>query len=407
MSDEIKAIIQLDKLVMCCRSVVNDNFNDECINRFYSDAAYTNTFVFGSTTLVLTTDFSKRFRFSYNVFCGSYFMGKIHFGLLGQSYRNDKVWFYVNNQVFYNDTLHFLPTVFSDLNLTLNNITRLEIALDCYDFNFEQILRRSIRNKENRVKLFGRYIARKEFAKRIRFWNYGTLDNPFKVRTIYIKNKRKIHYSKQNENEKEDCPSNKKGDSKTTIELAAYNKSDEIDDFSPHKKYIRDNHVSYNSKFENIYRLEVRLESEELSRYVEKYVKKHNKTVELSDLLNKQFLFDVFTEYIDRIIVIKDRNNNKIDLFPKPCLGSCEGKLPLPLPEAILQPRPVKNKEMIFNNDIIIKGHFQNVFSINHINKTISYEKRQEIIGSHQTENQSIYARSQESQFWEAAIFNP
>jgi len=406
MQHEIKATIQLDKLVMCCQSSVDDNFND--VIRLYPDEAFKTSHTFGATVLTQTIDLSRRYKFSYNVSHAGNLIGKINFCLFGQPHHDDKIWFSVNNQVFYNNTLYFLPLVFSNLNLILHNITRIEIALDCYDFNCEQVLRRSLRNKDNMVKLMGRYIDRKAPEKRIRFWNYGSLDNPFKVRTTYIKNKRQIHYSKKkNEEEEENNPSNQKKDPKSTIELAAYNKSDEINDFSPHKKYILDYHKFYNSKYKNIYREEVRIESEELSRYE----KKHKKPIELSDLLNKQFLFDVFKEYMGRIIVIRDSKKQIVELYPTPFLGSCEGKLPLPLPEVKKEPQPIENKEIIINkNDFqeklidkkdIIKNQLQRIFSINQFNKTITNENRKEIITSNQRQDKQFPKRKQQWEFWQ------
>ena len=72
------------------------------------------------------------------------------------------------------------------------------------------------------------------------------------------------------------------------------------------------------------------MESEEIQRFE----KKLKRPITVADLLNKEFLYAMFTEYLDRIIVIKDSNNKEIDLFPKPFLGTLEGKLPLPLPES-------------------------------------------------------------------------
>ena len=323
MHNEIEATIQLDTLVMCCTSTIKDNFHHSDEDAFkFSDS-------FGNTTLSQSTDSSRRYKYCYNVKHENNHIGKIKFGLYGQSHQSDKVWFSIQNKVFYNDTLQFLPVILENLNLTIHNITRMHPALDAYDFDFEQNLRRNLRNKENSIKLMGRNIKdRKKHEKRIAYWHSGSIDNPFNVRAIYIKNKRQIHYSKKRSFEEEEKGENTK-DPKTTIGLVAYNKLEEIKNASPHKTYILEYHKAHNPKYKNIYRKEIRLESEELKRYE----KKHKRPITVTDLLDKTFLYDMFTEYIDRIIVIRDSKKNKIDLFPKPFLGTLEGKLPLPLPE--------------------------------------------------------------------------
>ena len=194
MQNEITATIQLDKLTLCCTSTIKNNFNDAI--KFDTEEAYKFSYSAGNTTLTKTFDYNRRYKYCYSVTHKNNHIGNIKFGLYGQSHLNDKVWFSIHNSVFYNNTLHFLPTIFEHLNLRLHNVTRAEIALDSYVFNFDSHLRKNLRNKENKVKLFGRYIDRKALEKRIRYWNYGSLDNPFKVRTIYIKNKKKVNYPK-------------------------------------------------------------------------------------------------------------------------------------------------------------------------------------------------------------------
>jgi hypothetical protein len=110
-----------------------------------------------------------------------------------------------------------------------------------------------------------------------------------------------------------------------------------------------DYHKEHNPNYKHIYREEIRLESEELQRLE----KKRKKPITLTDLLSKEFLYEVFTEYIDRIIVIRDSKNKKIDLFPKPFLGSCEGKLPLTPASGRYASQSIENKEFpIIKNEI-------------------------------------------------------
>jgi|GEM_PF-4999095 len=398
MQNEIESTIQLDKLSLCCTSTVEDNFNHAIM--FYPDEAFKFSHSFGKTILTQTIDESRRYKYCYTVNHAGYYMGKIKFCLLGQPHHDDKVWFSMHNQVDYRYLLQFLPTIFSNLNLKLNNVTRMEIALDGYFFNFDRHIRKCLRNKDNKVKLFGRYINRKSLEQRIRYWNYGSLDNPFKVRTLYIKNKRKISYPKKKEQGNNEEPDEKK-DPKTTIELIAYNKLEEIQDFSPHKTYILDYHKKHNPNYKHIYREEIRLESEELRRLE----KKRKSPITLTDLLSKEFLYEVFTEYIDRIIVIRDSKNKKIDLFPKPFLGVCEGKLPLTLPSEQDALQFAENKELSTIKSEITdfnkKEDFEELFYNNPIYNKY-YENNKKIITRDQRQDKQFLKRKQEWEFWRA-----
>ena len=376
----------------------------------------------GKTSLTKTTDDSGRFRHCYNVSHEDYHIGKIKFGLLGKSSFDCNVWFSISNRVFYNHTLQFLPDILKNLNLKLSNVTRIHIALDNYRFNFDTILRRHLRNRENKVKLLGRYITdRKKFEKRIRYWNCGSLDNPFKLRTIYIKNKRQVNYSKnKSKNRNAENEENINNESKTTIEFTAYNKLDEIDNISTHKTFIMDYHKETNPNYKNIYREEIRLESEEWKRYVKKR-EKQGIPIILTDLLNKEFLYEVFTEYIDRIILIRDNKNQKIDLFPKPFLGSCEGKLPLTLPQGPEVSQfieyndiptfenekdeipTIKNENKDFNNKEYLKEKFRQQI-INNQNYKNLYENYKKIIRCHQTKNKRIPKRRKKSKLRKTPI---
>jgi len=329
MQDEINATIQWDKLTLCCTSTVENNFNHTIM--FNSDEAAVCSHSFGYTTLHKEEDNSRRYKYCYQVTYGLNIIGNIKFGLYGQPQHDDKIWFSIYIKTFYDNAIQFLPAIFENLNLNLHHVTRIHIALDNYKFKFDAIIRRNLRNKENKVKLLGKYITdRKKYEKRLWYSNSGSLDNPFAVRTLYIKNKRRIKYPKNKKYNTVDAEN--ADDSKTTIGFAAYDKGEEIDNNSPHKTYILDYHKAHNPKCKNIYREEIRLESEEWRRYEEKR-KKQGKPITLTDLLSKEFLYEVWTEYIDRIIVIRDSKNRKIDLFPKPYLGECKGKLPLTLPQ--------------------------------------------------------------------------
>jgi hypothetical protein len=406
MQDEIDGTIQLDKLTLCCISTVKNNFNHETLINSKDGVRY--TYNFGYTTLSKADDESRRYKYCYNVTHADIRIGKIKFGMYGRSDLDDKVWFSIYIKVFYNKILQFLPAIFENLNLNLHHVTRMDIALDNYFVEFGAFIRKHLRNKENKVKLFGKYIKdRKKLEKGIQYWNCGSLDNPFKIRTLYIKNKKQVNYPKgKKQDEEEEKSEGKSKGTKTTIEFTAYNKQEEIDNFSPHKKYILDYHKEHNPNYKHIYREEIRLESEELRRLKEKREKK-GKSITLTDLLSKEFLYEVFTEYIDRIIIIKDSKNQKIDLFPKPFLGYCGGKLPLTLPPEPSNPQPVKNKDIPLVENEIQEFYQQEDFEEIIYNNPIYfeyYENNEKIVRSHETQNKQLSKRNQKPKFRQTTI---
>lgn len=332
-----KATIQLDKLVMCCKSAIEDNFNDAI--KHYPEESLQAKHSFGKTTLTQTIDYSKRYKYSYNVHHCGHHIGRLDFCMFGLQSKDEYMWVTLNNATFYNSTLQFLPQIFIDLNITLNNITQLDVALDSYYFNQELTLRRAIKNKSNSIKLMGRYKDRSARLPNIKFWHNGCPDNILEVRSVYIHNQRQVKYQQGHQNIEQNN-SNKTSNAKTTFGLIAYDKLDEINEVSKHKTYILDYHKKFNPNFKNIFRQEIRLTSEELYRYV----KSHRKPITLSDLLNKEFLYCVFCEYYDRIIVIRNDKKQKVSLFPTPNLESLEGILPLPLPENMIKPQQTENE---------------------------------------------------------------
>ena len=399
MRNEIESTIQYDKLTLCCVSTKENNFNHLIMSN--PDEEFKYSHFFGNVTISKDFDYSRRYKHCYNVRYEDILMGKLKFGLYGQPQHNNKIWFSMHNQVDYKYLLQFLPTVFNSLDLKLNNVTRMEIALDGYYFNFDQHIRKCLQNKDYKVKLFGRYIQDgKKLEERISHWSKGSRYNFFMRRSIYIKNKRKVNYSKKKKPHAEDDENTK--DSKTTIELCAYNKLEEIENCSPHKTYILDYHKDHNPKYKHIYREEIRLESEELRRFEQK----RKKPITLTDLLNKEFLYEVFTEYIDRIIVVRDGKGNKIDLFPKPYLGDCKGKLPLTLPPVEDAPQLIEYKEIpvieteniFFNNKEDLREDFEEIINNNPIYFEY-YENNKKIIRSYQAQNKRSIKKHRQSKF--------
>ena len=321
--------IVLDKLIFTCVSTVEDNFNyvvSHAPEYCYYD------FQFGRTKLVRTQDPSQRYRHSFRVFHDKYFMGSIDFSLYNGGIYDGMLRFTVDNEVFYNDTLKYIPIVLDSLNLKINNFKRIDIALDSYVTNVEKVLRRSLNDKGNTIKLFKDIVNdRNKVIKEIVYFNSGSLNNHYKLRTIQIKDKEKRK------------------------ELVCYDKTEEVNEVSK-KYYILNYHQKQNSKCKKIYRAEIRFGYEEIRRYS----KKIKKVIEFENLLNPHFLCDMFFEYFNRIITVykgQGRKKTKIQLIDRPEVFMQS--------QGILQPTPAVSipTSSIHNNGYFDCEKFINEYS--------------------------------------------
>lgn len=335
-----KTTIQLDKLVFCCKSTIEDNFNYavEHIPEYYFESE----FQFSQTKLIRFQDPAKRFRHSFRVLYNDKQMGNIDFCMYGALFDN-LIRFTVFNEVFYNDTLKYIPDVLKDLNLEINNFNKIDIAIDFHDYDIEQVLRQNLRDKDNSVRLFKDMIKdRNKVIREITYYHHGSLNNPFKIRSILIKNK------------------------KGTYELSCYNKTEEIKQSG--KEYINDYHRDRNPKFTKLYRFEIRLTYDEIHRYIKKY----KKPIIFNDIMNPEFLHTMFSEYLDRIIVIykngqSKRKRKKISLIPP---------VDIVPPAGILQPTLSDNIFNIQQSDNKINANINfNKIKDNIINEYINQYK--------------------------------
>jgi hypothetical protein len=286
-NDEIQATIGLDKLVFACTSTVNDNF-DEAVKSDFK-LSHEPQLTLGNTTLSQTMDISHRYKYSYTVNYNNNKIGQIDFDQFGFSWK-DGIRFTVDNTVFYNNTQCYLFNVLNDLNLKINNFTYIDIAIDSYKFNAEQILRRNLKNRENQVRIMHRIIRdRTATVDNITYFNKGSLNNPFKIRSISIKDK------------------------DGSKEYFAYDKSEEID-YSG-KGYILDFHKTKNPKLKNIFRGELRATYKAIYHYEKEVIKK---LIALDDLLDKEFLYSMFAYHLKTLIGIKDARKKEIPLYPYP-----------------------------------------------------------------------------------------
>ncbi|MFV0310303.1 MAG: hypothetical protein ACK5KN_01485 [Dysgonomonas sp.] len=326
--------ILIDKLIFSCVSVVEDNFDYMVIH----DPEYWHTdFKFGQTKLVRTQDPSNRYRHSYKVYYGKYLMGILDFALYNSGIYTNMLRFTVYNEVFYRYRLKYISIVLDDLNLKINNFKQIDIAVDSYKFNSEKVVRNNLKDKGNTVKLIGDIVYdRNKTLNVLYYYNKGSLNNPYKIRTILIKKKKK-----------------------NTSEIMFYDKTEEINEVSK-KYYILEFHQEQNPKCKKIYRSEIRFGSEELRRYI----KKIKRTITFEDLLDPQFLNDMFFEYLDGIITISKgtgRKKTQIQLVEKPVILQPQGILQPTL--SVYNSTPSIHKNEYFNMDKFINEYSNKIYN--------------------------------------------
>ncbi|MFV0470194.1 MAG: hypothetical protein ACK5MK_14880 [Dysgonomonas sp.] len=290
-----KATIQLDKLIFKCRCLIREEIDSWIYN--HQDYMLKKELVFGETMLKKITDSKSPYYHIRKVYYqGNILLGRID---LVNSKRLPKeknlIQFTIDNEVFYNNTLKYLPIVLSELNLSVNNITQVEIAIDYHNHDIEKKLVREIFRETNTIKLLGKTVRdREKELKDIK--NFGSAGSKgFNIGTIYI-------FAKKN-------------NKNTKFGLRCYDKYKEIED-SSEKYYISEFHEKYNTKPERLFRLEIFFHYDELNRYIKG--KKHSMKAEefLNRLFDTAFLYDLASEYLDRLIEIHKDSKEKISILP-------------------------------------------------------------------------------------------
>ena len=322
-----KGTIQPDKLIFSCRSTIDDNFTDVIL---YSKSEIEKIdFQMNNAYIVRFYNTKSAYKHSYRVYYYNYLMGILELGYKGKLSNHIK--FTVDDTVFYNGTLPFLLFVLSDLYLEMTNISRLDIAIDNYSSNSTKKLYNCIANEKYKLLLNKKYVKdMNKIINEIVYWHKGSRRNPNQIKSI--------------------CAKSVKEDK----EFTTYDKTKEIETES-HKYDILDYHKLYNPDFVNIFRDEVRLEEDILRRH-----QKKNGKITLEMLLNKQFLFKLFQEFEQRILVVKDSKGKTVELYPTPSFESrAEAMLQHHLPPCfatVLNPAKIDNKESIYkkkkNNDM-------------------------------------------------------
>lgn len=301
-NEENDGIILLDKLVFSCVSSVEDNFDSAITNN--PNFSFESEFKFGNTKLKRTQYLKSDYKHTFKVYCGQHLMGVVSFGLIRSNIYDGKVKFVVENDVFYNRTMKYLSQALNDLNLEINNFTQIDITIDSCKFNAEQIVRRGLKGRDNRIVAYNNERDRNKWLDERVDYNSGTPNNPFASRTVYIKNKPK--------------------NSSQKLELCCYNKYLEIKHVS-HKEYILDYHAHLRKKkqIKQLHRCEVRISGRKIYDYEKGNLKRK---ITIDDLMYKDFLYEMFKYHIDKVLKIyKGKGSkHKLQLYATPNFNLCE-----------------------------------------------------------------------------------
>lgn len=201
-------------------------------------------------------------------------IGKIKYGRYGGGLGN-QVYYRINNPILYDsDTLRAALELPNHLNLHFNNFTAIDIALD-HSKNFSAIIKRMMRNEEVTTILNGKAVKdRRAIINGITF-DYSSSLSRLHCPTITIKQAKAAR-------------NKTKG-----ITIQSYDKRAEIESHSG-KRYILD-------RYENpryLYRLEVRLNYQEL----QDYFRKAGIPQSIEVLWNTDFLTDLFFYHLKAVL---------------------------------------------------------------------------------------------------------
>ena len=189
-----------------------------------------------------------------------------------------KVWISLNNEVLYNDNLHFLFYIEQRLGLTFHNVTSLDLCLDT-PFAISPLVKAYAHNKDVVTILNGKRITdRDEDRAEITYTTSGSLNKQDKYKTVNIKQRNAIK------------------DKNKGITVQTYDKKAEILNAS-NKQYI----LEYYGNPVRLYRTEVHLNAEDIKNYVERRGIQYTPLI----LFDEATLEDMFFHFIGSVIRFK------------------------------------------------------------------------------------------------------
>lgn len=290
MKNKTKAFINIDKLIIA--------YNDNKLKEKLSNLHFNNDF--NEISLIEVNPKNpiyKNYNNAYNIYF-RYNNERIKFGLLyfgSKKIENNFIYIKVDNEILYNNEyLNLIYYIEESLYLRFHHIYALDI---CYDTNINLIKCAINMGNDKEITpiiLDSKIKDNKAFIKNYFYICSGTLDNPIKYKSLYIRNKEK------------DLIAN------------IYDKRFEIDICNNDKKYISD-------RFENcIYRFEVRAQTKSLFDTIKKITNINQNEygrevcrdilneICYSQITNKYFLFNLFIHLSNRLI----RINKKREIIP-------------------------------------------------------------------------------------------
>lgn len=202
-------------------------------------------------------------------------VGSLQFGRYGELEPSNFIFFHIQNNVLYDEELfRQVMSLPDELSLYFNNITELDIAVDC-SRNICAAIKRMILDKSLTPIINGKAIKNRTHTIKNLSFTYATTGNRLKVPTVTIKQSAAA-YNKTD-----------------GVTVQAYDKVSEILD-SSHKSYILD----YYGKPKRLYRLEVRLFRKSIRHYC--MAKEIQPTMDM--VFNPDFLRGLFVYYLSSVI---------------------------------------------------------------------------------------------------------
>lgn len=284
--DLLKLAIAKDCNLQKIENIIEENNNKsiESLNKiFYSkhqEGEYINyPNIFNNTELkrISAKDIKSDYKHNYTVIYKGIELGVIQWEKYGIG--NSHAYFKFHNKVLYNSDWLLYQQAFRDLKLSIDYISRIDLAADTYT-NITHSYFRIVSNKKNEIIINGKIIKdRDKLLHSPYFITYGSLNHPIKEHTIYLETIDK------------------------SIIMRGYNKSNEISNNSD-KSYIFDPTQYYG----DIWRCEVSINAKQLNKHEYDNITPIDF---LSKLEDDNFRIHLFKKYLSKLFRYSSKNKKR------------------------------------------------------------------------------------------------
>lgn len=169
----------------------------------------------------------SNYRINFDIyFFDGYKFGNLYYG--SYNINRQKIYLMVSNEIFYLNQLNLIISFQTELNLVFNQISRIDLALDC-NINVVNKFYKLLKNEDLEIIILNKSYALNENINDILHLSTGTRNNIHKFKSFYIQNKEK------------------------GLILNCYDKRKEILDNNNSKSYILNDF-----NYKNVFRIEVR-----------------------------------------------------------------------------------------------------------------------------------------------------